>query len=47
MRLAPLAVFLVPGVVLGRRLVDRVDRRLFERIVLTLLVVGSIYLLVG
>lgn len=46
-RLVPLAVFLVPGVVVGRLLVDRVDRRRFERIVLTLLVVGALYLLFG
>ena len=46
-RLVPLAVFLVPGVLVGRRLVDRVDRRLFERVVLSLLVLGALYLLVA
>ena len=45
--LAPVAVLLVPGVLAGRWLVHRVDARVFERVVLVLLVVGAVYLLVG
>jgi len=46
LRLAPLAVLLVPGVLVGRWLVRRIDARVFERVVLVLLVVGAVYLLV-
>lgn len=44
-RLAPMAVFTVPGVMAGRLLVGRASRGLFEMIVLTLLVIGAVYLL--
>ena len=44
-RLAPLALFLVPGVLVGRLLVHRIDARLFERVVLVLLTVGAVNLL--
>lgn len=47
LRLAPLALLLVPGVYLGRWLVRRVDAVLFERVILVLLTVGAVYLLAG
>lgn len=45
LRVVPLALLIPPGVVTGRWLVERVSPRVFERIVLVLLVVGAIYLL--
>ena len=46
LRLAPVAVLILPGVYVGRWLVRRVDAVLFERIILFLLTVGGIHLLV-
>jgi uncharacterized membrane protein YfcA len=47
LRLAPLALLLVPGVLVGRWLVDRVEQQVFERIVIGLLLFGAVYLLVS
>lgn len=47
LRILPFALLIWPGVVLGRWLVRRAPARVFERIILVLLVVGAIYLLVG
>lgn len=44
-RVVPLALLIPPGVVTGRWLVEPVSPRVFERIVLAMLVVGAIYLL--
>lgn len=44
---AALAVFVVPGALLGRWAVDRIDQRLFERLVIAATVVGGVQLLVG
>lgn len=45
-RLAPLALLTIPGVFVGRMLVERVSRALFDRLVVGLLLVGAVYLLV-
>ncbi|MGW1465879.1 sulfite exporter TauE/SafE family protein [Streptomyces sp. NPDC002308] len=42
---AVLVLFVLPGAWLGRRLVDRINQRLFERIVLVATVVGGLQLL--
>ncbi|MFH8218331.1 sulfite exporter TauE/SafE family protein [Streptomyces sp. NPDC018057] len=42
---AALAVFVVPGALLGRWAVDRIDQRLFERLVIAATVVGGVQLL--
>ncbi|ANH94517.1 MULTISPECIES: sulfite exporter TauE/SafE family protein [unclassified Streptomyces] len=42
---ASLAVFVVPGALLGRWAVDRIDQRLFERLVIAATVVGGVQLL--
>lgn len=46
-RVVPFALLIWPGVIVGRWLVQRVSATLFERVILTLLVLGAIYLLVG
>lgn len=45
-RLAPLALLTLPGVIVGRRLVERVSRAFFDRLIIGLLLVGAVYLLV-
>ncbi|MFC9292114.1 sulfite exporter TauE/SafE family protein, partial [Streptomyces sp. NPDC057052] len=42
---AALAVFVVPGALLGRWAVHRIDQRLFERLVIAATVVGGLQLL--
>lgn len=42
---ACLLVFVLPGAWIGRRCVDRIDQRLFERVVLAATVVGGLQLL--
>ncbi|RFU85514.1 sulfite exporter TauE/SafE family protein [Streptomyces triticagri] len=42
---AALVLFVVPGAYLGRRCVDRIDQRLFERLVLAATVLGGLQLL--
>ena len=46
-RVVPFAVLIWPGVAVGRWLVKRVAAVVFERIILTLLVLGAAYLLVA
>lgn len=46
-RVVPFAVLIWPGVAAGRWLVQRVPALVFERIILSLLVLGAIYLLIG
>jgi len=46
-RVVPFAVLIWPGVAAGRWLVQRVPARVFERVILTLLVLGAIHLLLG
>jgi uncharacterized membrane protein YfcA len=43
---AALVVFVVPGALLGKWAVDRIDQRLFERLVIAATVVGGVQLLV-
>jgi uncharacterized membrane protein YfcA len=45
--LAPSALLIAPGVLAGRWIVHRLDRAVFERIVLVLLTAGAAYLLAG
>ncbi|MFY4720915.1 sulfite exporter TauE/SafE family protein [Streptomyces sp. LaBMicrA B280] len=44
---ATLVVFVVPGALLGRWAVHRIDQRLFDRLVIAATVVGGLQLLVG
>ncbi|MFI2643862.1 sulfite exporter TauE/SafE family protein [Streptomyces sp. NPDC018610] len=44
---AALVVFVVPGALIGKWAVHRIDQRLFERLVIAATVVGGVQLLVG